>query len=296
MPRVYLTLTGELATALDKASRDRGQTKSTLVSLALTEYLTPATQCDTTEREMVTSVADVDTPENRVVTSVTPVGTSVANVGTSVADVDTRVPTSATDVNTRNVGTSATLVPTSATLVATKPNGLGSGPLVTNGANKSDKREKRKERREKDKKTWPKRVDASGAKLSIPLLASARALSLSSDGSASLPFRPDTAGQSSMALVVVGAMNRRAGKRWRPEAWVRPIGRLIALGYTQDDMLAVVEYHGKNCESSGDWRWYKPDTLLRVRNFTVSLENARAGHTFGGGVDNGEKGDGYYDE
>lgn len=78
---------------------------------------------------------------------------------------------------------------------------------------------------------------------------------------------------------VIGRINelRPAAKGFGIDAWVKTVARLLKAGHTVSEILEVIEWRGAECRASGDWTWFKPDTLMRRSRFAGYLDNARAG-------------------
>jgi len=78
---------------------------------------------------------------------------------------------------------------------------------------------------------------------------------------------------------IIGKMNERrpSSRGFRVDPWVKTIGRLLKAGHTVSEMLELVDWRANECEASGDWQWFKPDTLFRASRFAGYLDTARAG-------------------
>jgi uncharacterized phage protein (TIGR02220 family) len=76
---------------------------------------------------------------------------------------------------------------------------------------------------------------------------------------------------------VISEMNRIASRSWTAKAWEPNVSKLLAKGFTQDDLMIVVDWKAAECKRSGDWQWFKPDTLFKPTLFAGKLDNARAG-------------------
>ncbi len=91
-----------------------------------------------------------------------------------------------------------------------------------------------------------------------------------------------------VAKHVISEMNRIAGRDWAAKAWRPNISKLLAKGFTQDDLMIVVRWKADEAERSGDWQWFKPDTLFRPTLFAGKLDNAKAGVKMGGRQSSGK--------
>jgi len=70
---------------------------------------------------------------------------------------------------------------------------------------------------------------------------------------------------------------RPEGTGFRPATYHGPIGKLLAKGFTAEDLIAVAEWKADECKRRADWQWFKPATLFRVNRFAEKLDEARAG-------------------
>ena len=92
-----------------------------------------------------------------------------------------------------------------------------------------------------------------------------------------------------VAKHVISEMNKIAGRRWTAKAWEPEIGKLIAKGFTQDDLITVVRWKAAESERTGNWEWFKPDTLFRSTLFPGKLDNAKAGVEINGAKGSSQK-------
>jgi hypothetical protein len=81
---------------------------------------------------------------------------------------------------------------------------------------------------------------------------------------------------------VIGLINKhrpsKPGSRgFGPGTYVKQIGKILKLGFTEADMVAVIESRAAEGDSSGEWKWFKPATLLREGSFGEKLDEARSG-------------------
>jgi len=187
---------------------------------------------------------------------------------------------------TDNVNTSDPLVNTQK--VADKADNGAAGPhgptpgliynniLSTSGSGSGDLEKPRE--RERDKKLWVQRQYTENGPKPEPETRKL-SLSLSRFGIASLGGKgeSDRNPEASIAtLELISEMNALSGRNYRPDAWVMEVAALLAKGYTRADLLTVVNFLAEECRESGNWKWFKPDTILRPRNFKRNLENALA--------------------
>jgi uncharacterized phage protein (TIGR02220 family) len=70
---------------------------------------------------------------------------------------------------------------------------------------------------------------------------------------------------------------RPVGNGFKPTSYHKPIGKLLAMDFTAEDMIAVVEWKAAECKRRADWQWFKPGTLFRSGSFAEKLDEAQAG-------------------
>lgn len=95
----------------------------------------------------------------------------------------------------------------------------------------------------------------------------------------SSPDGPNGKGKAwKVTQCVIDRMNklRPMPRGFTVEANLEKIGRLLKAGYSEDDLIAVVDHKAKGCKLKADWQWFKPSTLFRPTRFGDYLEDARA--------------------
>jgi hypothetical protein len=86
---------------------------------------------------------------------------------------------------------------------------------------------------------------------------------------------------------VIARMNEHrplAGRqqKYNPDTWDDDIRACLRKGFTEAQLLAVADHKAAECNRSGDWTWYKPDTLYRPTVFKAKLGAAESGVMIGG--------------
>ncbi len=85
-----------------------------------------------------------------------------------------------------------------------------------------------------------------------------------------------------VAKVVVGRVNELKpkspnGGEFQPSTYKAQIGKLLQMGFSEADMMTVVEWKAAECERQGDWQWFKPGTIFRQRRFGELVDEAKVG-------------------
>ena len=98
--------------------------------------------------------------------------------------------------------------------------------------------------------------------------------------------KPDRQELSSMMLGIAGRVvdkvnqlrpKKKNAAGFSPETYVAAVAKLLKLGFSEEDLLAVVHLKASECQRKNDWEWFKPATLFRSTKFAGKLDEAKAG-------------------
>jgi hypothetical protein len=71
------------------------------------------------------------------------------------------------------------------------------------------------------------------------------------------------------------------GEGFEAKTYLSTITTLMRRGHTEKEFLAVVKWRAEESRRSGEWTWFKPATIFRVKSFAEKLDEARAGVRYG---------------
>jgi hypothetical protein len=90
-----------------------------------------------------------------------------------------------------------------------------------------------------------------------------------------------------VAELVVGLVNELKPTKgnFAPSTYKDQITKLIQKGFTENNMVSVIEWKAAECKRKGNWGWFKPGTIFRQGRFGELVDEANAGVELGGSSD-----------
>lgn len=74
--------------------------------------------------------------------------------------------------------------------------------------------------------------------------------------------------------VVIDHWNEAYGTKYstKTKGTIKLIASLLDSGYSQEDILKVIDYRAKNRKTQADYKWFVPATVLALKNFDRSYQ------------------------